>query len=311
MKILLLLLLIPVCSCTEKQVKSEGSADSLKADSEVVETFIVADDNDTLDYKGVSPDVLETISSLTTFYDRYGTTTSHSLDVTVRAFEKDLTILTNMAIGDIERYIKHASGGSTADMILAGNTQVALTFYRTIKEYAEILQIEKGQSLCGLIADEYEKWNRMADVVRSIGADIIDLTYYGGSILGPLHTSLSAFVAEVGYYNVHVLKCCLIEDYDSLKKGMPAEAANIALQKTIDVEVRDHYDTEYMEEDVLESYNAIYKDVCSKRDRIAPLINDWIKVHMAISEEVDTDGHKLYKDTIGVLLTDLATAISQ
>ncbi len=330
-KYLFLLLFIPFCSCGGKQ----GQTDNTTGDDDSVnitvgdsvtqaidpsfdtqtqsseEEYVPASTSSAVpvsdykvDYDNYPSGTPKSVFVIDEFYGKYGPRSAQSLDVTLRAFV-DLPEITEEEISEIEQFYKKLDE-STQYMILADNIQRNLAFYKTIREYTEL----PANSVQELIASEYAKWNLLADKVCRLGIHIAYLTYFQGSMSGPVSSGLEASFQEIGFYDVYVLKCRLIRDSYHLKEGIPEKIAAEALCKTIDLNLKQLNRPEVYEGDSRTEYENLFKDAESDRKGLEELIEEWLAIRYAISEKVDSDTYRPYIGSTGVLLINMAAEIN-
>ncbi|MBR3520819.1 MAG: hypothetical protein IKN77_12005 [Paludibacteraceae bacterium] len=313
-KLFIFLFLIPLCSCGGKQDKDGNTA----------ETTTVELEEETMDSKGggrtydteeteesdrtaESPSLEKAVSLIDTFHANYGPASSKSIETTINAYNNDLSGLTDSNIEEIKQYISQLSEGQSFDISLSYEVEQHLIFYKTITEYAEVFEMEGETSTRELIANEYEKWNKLTEKINDIGAYIMELNYFNGSMAGIACSSFLVSVAQVSHYNARVLKCCLSRNCERFKNGIPAAAAKEALLKTIDIILVRLDDVDGHNG---ESYANAYNKIKTGRDELVVLIDNWIRAHLALSGKVDHDGYSPCHDSIGVLLISLAEAIN-
>ncbi|MBR4840677.1 MAG: hypothetical protein IK005_09405 [Paludibacteraceae bacterium] len=329
-KLLFPLLLISLCSCGGKQEKANDTTENAPSDNSIVTDSIVdiatekpllSEKEDytpapkrtsvpvqeyKVDYDSYPSETPKQVFLLDEFYGKYGPTSSQPLDATLNAFE-NLSEITDDVIAEIEQFYKNLDErGGTEDMIIAANIKRNLAFYKTIREYSEI----SAESIQELVASEYAKWNLLADKVSRIGIDIVYLTYFQGSMSGPVSAQLEASIQEIGFYNVNVLKCRLIRDSNHLKEGIPEKIAAEALCKTIDLNLEMLNRPEVYEGETREEYENSFKEAESDRKGLEELIEDWLKLRYEISDKVDSDTYRPYIGSTGVLLIDMAAEIN-
>ncbi len=332
-KYLFFLLLISFCSCGGKQDQTDnttGDDDSVciavvdtaaqSIESIVTEMYssekeehepastpssVPVSDYD-IDYDSYPSGTPKPVFVIDEFYGKYGPTSAQSLDATLSAFV-DLPEITDEDIPEIEQFYKNLSeSGNTWDMIIANNIKRYLAFYKTIREYTEL----PNNSVQELIASEYAKWNLLADKVCRIGIDIVNLSFFQGTMSGTVSSGLEASIQEIGFYDVNVLKCRLIRDSYHLKEGIPEKIAAEALCKTIDMNLKQLNRPDLYEGEARTEYENLLKDTESDRKGLEELIEEWLAIRYAISEKVDGDLYRPYIGSTGVLLINMAAEIN-
>lgn len=328
-KYLFPLLLISLCSCGGKQdnvdvtkedtitvdlidsVAEQVASEVLLSEKEeypsVTETPSVPVEDYKVDYDSYPSETPKSVFLIDEFHGKYGPPSLQPLDAALNAFDK-LPEFTDSTIAEIEQFYDNLDeSGNTGDMVLAAIVRCNLAFYKTIREYSEIVELKDAQSIHELIAAEYAKWNLLAGQVGCLGIDIAYLTYFEGSMNGSESSNLIASIQEIGFYNANVLKCRLKRDSYHLKEGIPGKIAAEALCKTIDFNL----EHEYYEGDSRREYElSIKKDAESNRKGLEKKIDEWLTLRYAISEKVDGDDYRPYIGSTGVLLINLAAEIT-
>ncbi len=332
-KYLFFLLLISLCSCGGKQdnvdvtkedtipddlvdsvaewVASEVLLSEKEEYPSVTETPPVPVEDYKVDYDSYPSETPKSVFLIDEFHGKYGPTSLQPLDAALNAFDK-LPEFTDSTIAEIEQFYDNLDeSGNTGDMVLADNVRCNLAFYKTIREYSEIVELKDAQSIHELIAAEYVKWNLLADQVERLGIDIAYLTYFEGSMSGPVSSNLIASIQEIGFYNANVLKCRLKRDSYHLKEGIPGKIAAEALCKTIDFNLEQLNHPEYYEGDSRREYELSLRSAESERKGLEKQIEEWLAFRHAISEKVDGDDYRPYIGSTGVLLINLAAEINR
>ncbi|MEE3483135.1 MAG: hypothetical protein VZQ98_02280 [Bacteroidales bacterium] len=331
-KYLFPLLLIFLCSCGGKQdnvdvtkedtitvdlidsVAEQVASEVLlseKEESSAKTTPSVPVEDYKVDYDSYPPETPKSVFLIDEFRGKYGPPSLQPLDAALNAFDK-LPEFTDSTIAEIEQFYDNLDeSGNTGDMVLADNVRCNLAFYKTIREYSEIVELKDAQSIHELIAAEYAKWNLLADQVERLGIDIAYLTYFEGSMSGPVSSNLIASIQEIGFYNANVLKCRLKRDSYHLKEGIPGKIAAEALCKTIDFNLEQLNHPEYYEGDSRREYELSLRSAESERKGLEKQIEEWLAFRHAISEKVDGDDYRPYIGSTGVLLINLAAEINR
>lgn len=331
-KYLFFMLLISLCSCGGKQdnvdvtkedtipddlvdsvaewVASEVLLSEKEEYPSVTETPPVPVEDYKVDYDSYPSETPKSVFLIDEFHGKYGPTSLQPLDAALNTFDK-LPEFTDSTIAEIEQFYDNLDeSGNTGDMVLADNVRRNLAFYKTIREYSEIVELKDAQSIHELIAAEYVKWNLLANHVQDLGIDIVCLCHFDGSMRGPVCSNLIASIQEIGYYNANVLKCRLIRDSYHLKEGIPEKIAAEALCKTIDFNLEQLNHPEDYEGDTRREYELSLKNAESDRKGLEKKIDEWLTLRYAISEKVDGDYYRPYIGSTGVLLINLAAAIN-
>lgn len=331
-KYLFFLLLISLCSCGGKQdnvdvtkedtitvdlidsVAEQVASEVLLSEKEeypsVTETPPVPVEDYKVDYDSYPSETPKSVFLIDEFHGKYGPTSLQPLDAALNAFDK-LPEFTDSTIAEIEQFYDNLDeSGNTGDMVLADNVRCNLAFYKTIREYSEIVELKDAQSIHELIAAEYAKWNLLANHVQDLGIDIVCLCHFDGSMRGPVCSNLIASIQEIGYYNANVLKCRLIRDSYHLKEGIPEKIAAEALCKTIDMNLKQLNRPDLYEGEARTEYENLLKDTESDRKGLEELIEEWLAIRYAISEKVDGDLYRPYIGSTGVLLINMAAEIN-
>ena len=330
-KYLFFLLFISLCSCGGKQdnvdvtkedtitvdlidsVAEQVASEVLlseKEESSAKTTPSVPVEDYKVDYDSYPSETPKSVFLIDEFHGKYGPTSLQPLDAALNAFDK-LPEFTDSTIAEIEQFYDNLDeSGNTGDMVLAANVRCNLAFYKTIREYSEIVELKDAQSIHELIAAEYAKWNLLADQVGCLGIDIAYLTYFEGSMSGSESSNLIASIQEIGFYDVNVLKCRLIRDSYHLKEGIPEKIAAEALCKTIDMNLKQLNRPDLYEGEARTEYENLLKDTESDRKGLEELIEEWLAIRYAISEKVDDDLYRPYIGSTGVLLINMAAEIN-
>lgn len=331
-KYLFFLLLISFCSCGGKQdnvdvtkedtipddlvdsvaewVASEVLLSEKEEYPSVTETPPVPVEDYKVDYDSYPSETPKSVFLIDEFHGKYGPTSLQPLDAALNTFDK-LPEFTDSTIAEIEQFYDNLDeSGNTGDMVLSANVKRNLAFYKTIREYSEIVELKDAQSIHELIAAEYAKWNLLADQVERLGIDIAYLTYFEGSMSGPVSSNLIASIQEIGFYNANVLKCRLKRDSYHLKEGIPEKIAAEALCKTIDLNLKQLNRPDLYEGEARTEYENLLKDTESDRKGLEELIEEWLAIRYAISEKVDGDTYRPYIGSTGVLLINMAAEIN-
>lgn len=332
-KYLFFLLLVSLCSCGGKQDQTDNTTgdddsvsiavvDTVAQSIESIVTEMYSSEKEEhepastpssvpvsdykVDYDNYPSGTPKLVFVIDEFYGKYGPTSAQSLDATLSAFV-DLPEITDEDISEIEQFYKNLSeSGNTWDMIIAHNIKRYLAFYKTIREYTEL----PDNSVQELIASEYAKWNLLADKVCRIGIDIVNLSYFQGTMSGTVSSGLEASIQEIGFYDVNVLKCRLIRDSYHLKEGIPEKIAAEALCKTIDMNLKQLNRPDLYEGEARTEYENLLKDTESDRNGLEELIEEWLAIRYAISEKVDGDLYRPYIGSTGVLLINMAAEVN-
>ena len=330
-KYLFFLLLISFCSCGGKQdnvdVTKEDTitVDLIDSVAEQVASEVLLSEREEssakmtssvpvgdykVDYDSYPSKTPKSVFLIDEFHGKYGPTSLQPLDAALNAFDK-LPEFTDSTIAEIEQFYDNLDeSGNTGDMVLAANVRCNLAFYKTIREYSEIVELKDAQSIHELIAAEYAKWNLLADKVCRIGIDIVNLTYFQGTMSGTVSSGLEASIQEIGFYDVNVLKCRLIRDSYHLKEGIPEKIAAEALCKTIDMNLKQLNRPDLYEGEARTEYENLLKNTESDRKGLEELIEEWLAIRYAISEKVDGDLYRPYIGSTGVLLINMAAEIN-
>lgn len=187
------------------------------------------------------------------------------------------------------------SGGddSTMGMIVKNNT--IYTFY-VMREYGQLSQMLKNcpnVETLDLVYKEWDLYSQLSQKMSSLAVKIARLTFWGGSIVGPISTGRSLQISEsrIEMYQT-VLDIINKDSWDC--SGVFLENAQQLLH---DCSVRAVNDIssemkEYLDEEDEEGYEATITSAEKTIEELRPLLKEWAILWNEIDKEFTSDGSR-------------------
>lgn len=192
-------------------------------------------------------------------------------------------------INKVSALYKPMSYGSTMDMMIASDVERGIKQYRIVRKYNELLSVDENSKRKTLIRNEMERWKEFSDSLYRVGAGIISLESFGGTIGGLLVNSFAK-----GFDDVRLEKDMLQQL--ALFNGssiFPEQNQNAqSLIKTYSDALNEAYSKDIAE--VYEEYETLYQKASNLIPKIEELYNKWIASRTEIVQTLDSEKAKDY-----------------
>ncbi|MBQ9884311.1 MAG: hypothetical protein IJM43_07660 [Bacteroidaceae bacterium] len=201
-------------------------------------------------------------------------------------------IKSDSVINRVSALYEPMSHGSTMDMNVASGVERGIKQYRIVRKYNELLSVDENSKRKTLIRNEIERWKEFSDSLYRVGADIISLESFGGTIGGLLVNSFAKGFEDVRLENDMQLQLALFNgssNFSELNKNAQS------LIKTYSDALNEAYSKDIAEE--YEEYETLYQKASNLIPKVEELYNKWIASRSEIAQTLDSEKAKVY-DTI-------------
>ena len=191
-------------------------------------------------------------------------------------------IKSDSVINRVSALYEPMSHGSTMDMNVASGVERGIKQYRIVRKYNELLSVDENSKRKTLIRNEIERWKEFSDSLYRVGADIISLESFGGTIGGLLVNSFAKGFEDVRLENDMQLQLALFNGSSNF-----SELNKNALNEAYSKDIAEEY----------EEYETLYQKASNLIPKVEELYNKWIASRSEIAQTLDSEKAKVY-DTI-------------
>lgn len=208
--------------------------------------------------------------------------------------KKDISneIKRDSVINRVSTFYEPMSYGSTMDMMIASDVERGIMQYKVVRKYNELLSADENSQRKTLIRNEMERWKEFTDSLYRVGADIIFLESFGGTIGGVLSNSFARGFDDVRLEKDMLQQLALFNG----SSNFPEQNQNAqSLIKTYSDALNEAYSKDIAEE--YEEYETLYQKASDLIPKVEELYNKWIASRSEIAQTLDSEKAKVY-DTI-------------
>ena len=181
------------------------------------------------------------------------------------------------------------SNGSTMDMMIASDVERGIMQYKVVRKYNELLSADENSQRKTLIRNEMERWKEFSDSLYRVGADIISLESFGGTIGGLLVNSFARGFDDVRLEKDMLQQLALFNG----SSNFPEQNQNAqSLIKTYSDALNEAYSKDIAEE--YEEYETLHQKASDLIPKVEDLYNKWIASRAEIAQALDSEKAKIY-----------------
>ena len=223
---------------------------------------------------------------LCTYYDKH-----HLGSDTISFYAKADTV-----INAIERLYGMNDDWSTMGMVVNNSTMLTLYKYREFNLLSQIEEYCTDSVKSELLNQEKALFNEMRKKMDVVAVNIVSLNYWGGSIVGPLATSMSNSIINARIDMCKTILCILnLEEWEG--KGIYPDIAKKMLLdscvKAIDVAVKGYKESlEEIGKEVELGFYENAKEAEAALKDISPLLDKWLVVWDKLDEALTHDSSR-------------------
>ncbi|MDO4186873.1 MAG: hypothetical protein Q4D30_10400 [Bacteroidales bacterium] len=208
--------------------------------------------------------------------------------------KKDISneIKRDSVINRVSTFYEPMSYGSTMDMMIASDVERGIMQYKVVRKYNELLSVKENSQRRSQIRKEMERWKEFSDSLFSLGADIISLVSFGGTMGGLLSNSLASGFEEARLEKDMEPQLALFNGDTVFSK---LNQSSQTLIKTYSDALNEAYSKDIAEE--YEEYETLYQKASDLIPKVEELYNKWIASRSEIAKTLDSEKAKVY-DTI-------------
>jgi hypothetical protein len=222
---------------------------------------------------------------------------------------------------EIAAFFEQDADYSTMGMIVNISLQNDFLIYRLAAEASHIQKYEPS------FVDELNAWDGFQKVLNDFCLGIVNWDWFGGSGVGP------ASLAER-----NVLLQCRLDDLKRIRKQYHGDfpmriydredigkdidrhfvQAKADFKKTIDKVgnsiIKDDDVKEYLSEEQLDAYNALYDKICTSRKTLVKALDDWLKVRNAFPQKkanVQRAARNKFKENTAIMIDSITKCIME
>lgn len=192
-------------------------------------------------------------------------------------------------INRISALYEPMSYGFTMDMTIASDVESGIMQYKIVRKYNELLSANDNSQRKTLIRNEMERWKEFSDSLYRVGADIISLESFGGTLGGLLVNSLARGFEEVRLEKDMQLQLALFNGSSNLPE---LNKSAQTLIKTYSDALKETYSKDIAEE--YEEYKALHQKASALIPKVEELYNKWIALRAEIAQTLNPEKAKAY-----------------
>ena len=193
-------------------------------------------------------------------------------------------------INRISALYEPMSYGSTMDITIASDVERGIMQYKIGRKYKELLSANENSQRKILIRNEMERWKEFSDSLYRVGADIIYLESFGGTIGGLLVNSLARGLEDVRLEKDMQQQLALF----NASSNFPELNQNAqSLIKTYSDALNEAYSKDIAEE--YEEYKALHQKASDLIPKVEELYNKWIALRNEIAQTLDSEKAIVYE----------------
>ncbi|MBQ6038792.1 MAG: hypothetical protein IJL37_09010 [Bacteroidaceae bacterium] len=205
--------------------------------------------------------------------------------------KKDISneIKRDSVINRVSTFYEPMSNGSTMDMMIASDVERGIMQYKVVRKYNELLSADENSQRKTLIRNEMERWKEFSDSLYRVGADIISLESFGGTIGGLLVNSFARGFDDVRLEKDMLQQLALFNG----SSNFPEQNQNAqSLIKTYSDALNEAYSKDIAEE--YEEYETLHQKASDLIPKVEDLYNKWIASRAEIAQALDSEKAKIY-----------------
>lgn len=192
-------------------------------------------------------------------------------------------------INRISAFYEPMSYGSTMDMTIASDVESGIMQYKIVRKYNELLSANDNSQRKTLIRNEMERWKEFSDSLYRVGADIISLESFGGTLGGLLVNSLAGGFEDIRLEKDMRQQLALFNG----SSNFPELNQNAqSLIKTYSDALNEAYSKDIAEE--YEEYKALHQKASALIPKVEELYNKWIALRAEIAQTLNPEKAKAY-----------------
>lgn len=200
------------------------------------------------------------------------------------------------------------SDESTAGMVISNNAERTRLIFQQYNEYAQLLELCETDEQKGLLKNEFRAWLDLNDLISRIYRDCVYLSYWGGSIVGPISSAgiLRILESHISLYRKD--RDILRNDFYSCEdNGVFLKSAKDLLINCCQLAL-----TEYIfEDEKSEEYKELIATVKQSISILPTAVDNWISTRELWTNKVYTDGFRgIYRRNSSEVLIKLSNIIS-
>jgi len=181
------------------------------------------------------------------------------------------------------------SYGSTMDITIASDVERGIMQYKIGRKYKELLSANENSQRKILIRNEMERWKEFSDSLYRVGADIIYLESFGGTIGGLLVNSLARGFEEVRLEKDMQLQLALFNGSSNLPE---LNKSAQTLIKTYSDALKETYSKDMAEG--YEEYEELHQKALDLIPKVEELYDKWIASRSEIAQTLNPEKAKIY-----------------
>ena len=181
------------------------------------------------------------------------------------------------------------SYGFTMDMTIASDVESGIMQYKIVRKYNELLSANDNSQRKTLIRNEMERWKEFSDSLYRVGADIISLESFGGTLGGLLVNSLARGFEEVRLEKDMQLQLALFNGSSNLPE---LNKSAQTLIKTYSDALKETYSKDMAEG--YEEYEALHQKALDLIPKVEELYDKWIASRSEIAQTLNPEKAKIY-----------------
>ena len=192
-------------------------------------------------------------------------------------------------INRISALYEPMSYGFTMDMTIASDVESGIMQYKIVRKYNELLSANDNSQRKTLIRNEMERWKEFSDSLYRVGADIISLESFGGTLGGLLVNSLARGFEEVRLEKDMQLQLALFNGSSNLPE---LNKSAQTLIKTYSDALKETYSKDMAEG--YEEYEALHQKALDLIPKVEELYDKWIASRSEIAQTLNPEKAKIY-----------------
>ena len=199
-------------------------------------------------------------------------------------------------INRISALYEPMSYGFTMDMTIASDVESGIMQYKIVRKYNELLSANDNSQRKTLIRNEMERWKEFSDSLYRVGADIISLESFGGTLGGLLVNSLARGFEEVRLEKDMQLQLALFNGSSNLPE---LNKSAQTLIKTYSDALKETYSKDMAEG--YEEYEALHQKALDLIPKVEELYDKWIASRSEIAQTLNPEKAKIYNASLKTL----------
>ena len=192
-------------------------------------------------------------------------------------------------INRISELYEPMSYGSTKERMMASDVERGIMKYKISRKYNELLSAVENNMRRSHFRNEMERWKEFSDSLYRVGADIISLESFGGTIGGVLVNSFARGFDDVRLEKDMIQQLALFNG----SSNFPEQNQNAqSLIKTYSDALNEAYSKDIAEE--YEEYETLHQKASDLIPKVEELYNKWIASRTEIAQTLDSEKAKVY-----------------